>query len=879
MNWWQRLTNRRRLDHELEKELRFHLDQHTSDLIAQGHAPGDARRMAALALGGRAQVDEYCRDARGTRWLEDFAMDLRHSLRTLKRHPGFTGVVLATLALGIGASTVMFAVVNGVLLSPLPYPDPGRLVSLYEQTDWSSQYGNRWSFSYPNYLDSRGSGGLDLAAWRFTGGTLSEPGDAEYIEGREVSANLMPTLGTNLRLGRTFSDAEDAPGGTPVAIISDELWQRHFGRNPTALGQRVVFEGLPRTVIGIAAAGVRVAGQADIFLPLGQNPEPRLRNRDAHGVQVWGRLRPGATEAVAQSELTVIGSRLAAQYPASNRGRTLIVEPLRPNVGAVRSTLWLLFGAVNIVLLVACANVASLLLARAISRDRELAMRAALGAGRGRLIRQCLTESAVLGVAGGALGVAFAAAGMRPFIAFWPGALPRASQVQLDPRVLAFALAASLVSGMLFGLAPALRSSTRNLEARLRLGPRTLGGSTRRLHGSFVVAEIALAVVLLVSAGILGRTLLRLWSLSTGVNTSNVLVTRVALSPAAMTTPERMRAAWRDVVSRARQVPGVQAVALVDTVPMRSGNNQLGWATSPAIPPPDRQPLALATTVTPGYIGTMGLQLRDGRFIADEDRFDTIPVVVIDEVFARQAFGGARAVGRQLWFPQMQREPFEVVGVVDHVRHWGLASDDQARVRAQFYYSFAQVPDVLVRRWSQLMSMAVRTAVPPLSIVEPLRHELRKAATDQVLYEVRTLDDLANGTVAAQRFLLVVFGVFAGLALVLASIGIYGVLAYLTNQRVPEFGVRMALGATRRDVMQLVLRQSLGMLVIGTAVGTAAAFGAARVLQQYVEGVQTMELSTVAAMTGVLIAAGLLATLVPALRAARVDAINALREG
>src|SRR6185369_13497524 len=399
-----------------------------------------------------AQVDESCRDARGTRWLDDFAVDLRHALRTFRRHPGFSAVVLATLALGIGATTVMFAVVNGVLLSPLPYPDPGRLVTLSEQTDWSTQYGNRWSFSYPNYLDNRGNSALTLAAWRTASGTLSEPGDSEYVDGREVSANLMPALGAQLRLGRIFSDAEDAPGGAPVAIISDELWQRHFGRDPAALGQRVVFDGRPRTVVGIVTPGFLLAGRADIFLPLGQNPDPRLRNRGAHGLQVWARLRPGVTLAAAQSELTVIGSRLAAQYPDSNRGRTFVVEPLRPNVGGVRSTLWLLFGAVNLVLLIACANVASLLLARAISRDRELAMRAALGAGRGRLMRQCLTESAMLGVAGGTLGVVLAAVGLRPFVAFWPGVLPRVDQVQLDPQVLVFALAASLVSGTLFGL-------------------------------------------------------------------------------------------------------------------------------------------------------------------------------------------------------------------------------------------------------------------------------------------------------------------------------------------------------------------------------------------------------------------------------------------
>jgi len=878
---WHRLRAfvlRRSVEDEMAEEIRFDLEHRTDKYTRAGLSGGEARRRALLEFGGVDQIKEEVRDARGTRLLDELVQDLRYTWRTLMHRPGFTAVVLATLALGIGASTAMFAVVNGVLLQPLPYPEPDRLLSLYEQTDWSTQYGNRWSFSYPNYLDCRDSRTLTLAAFRYVGGTLAGPDQAEYVDGREVSANLMPMLGARIVLGRGFSEAEDAPGGSPVAIISYELWQRQFGGQPAVLGQRIVFEGRPRTIIGVTDTRLQPGGPNDIFLPIGQNPEPRMRDRDVHGVQVWARLRPGVTAAAAQNELAVVGRRLAAQYPASNRGRTFMAEPLRPNVGDVRSTLWLLFGAVNLVLLIACANVASVLLARAVSRERELAMRAALGAGRARLVRQCLTESAVLSVAGGALGVVLASASLAPFIAFWLGTLPRAKSVAIDPQVLVYALAASLASAVLFGLAPALRSATRNLEAALRSGHRTLGGSSRRFHGAFVVAQIALAIVLLVSAGILGRTLLKLSALETGVDTRNVLVARVALSPTVMTTPEHMRASWRDVITRASHLPGVQAVAVVDTVPMRSGNNQLGYATSAATPPPDRQPLALATSVTPGYLAVMGMKLRDGRFIGDEDRFNTTPVVVIDEVLARQAFSTTRAAGRLLWFPQMGPGPFEVVGVVDHVRHWGLAGDDQAAVRAQFYYPFAQLPDPLVRRWSQLMSIAVRTAVPPLTIVEPLRSALRGAASDQVLYEVRTVDQLASDTVAPQRFLVVVFGVFAGLALVLACIGIYGVLAYVTNERVPEFGVRMALGATSGDVMRLVLRQSLGMLAIGTVLGLSAAFGTGRLLQTSVTGVQSMEWPAVATMVALLVAAALLATLVPALRAGRVDPLSALRE-
>jgi predicted permease len=870
MAWWRR----RQQERQLEKELRFHLDQHASELIKQGRSPGEARREARLALGGPEQVKEQCRDVRGTRWLEDLFQDTRYALRALRQKPGFSIVTLCTLALGIGATTVMFTIVNGVLLKPLPYPEPERLLRLQEKTERPTQFGDLWPFAYPNYLDAkRQSQALNMTAWRFSGGTLSEPGDAEYVNARQISSGLFSVLGVPLLEGRAFLPEEDQPGGAPVAIISQGLWQRRFGANQAAIGSTLVFDGKRFTVTGITPAGFRLFGdEADLFTPLGQDPAPSMQNRNAHQrIGVIARLRPGATMAQAKAELALIGRDLARQFPDSNAGRSFIAEPLRPNIGDVGTTLWLLLGAVSLVLLIACVNVASLLLARAFSRERELAMRVALGAGRGRLVRQCLTESAVLGLAGGALGVALAALGTRPFLIFWPGSLPRAEEVQLDWRVLVFAIAISLMSGLLFGLAPAWRASVRRI--------RTAAGSSRRLHGGFVMTEIALAVVLLVSAGTLGRALLRLSSLEPGVNIRNVLITRMALSPVTLGNPGRTRAAWQDVLDRARHMPGVQAVAIVDTVPMREGNNQLGYSTTAAVPPRNEQPIALATSVTPDYLNVMGIPLRRGRFLNDQDRMDDQPVVVIDEIFARKAFGGNEAVGKYLWIPDMGPGPFEVVGVVGHVRHWGLASDDQAQVRAQFYYPFAQVPDQLVRRWSELMSIAVRTDAPPLNMIEPLRRELRGTTGDQVLYEVRTLDQLVSDTLARQRFLLLLFGIFAGLALLLACIGIYGVLAYVTSQRIPEIGVRMALGAKAGDVIRLVLRHSLGMIFAGVGVGLVAALAAARLLERSVDGVQSTGPSTFAVMISVLVVAALCASFVPARRASRIDPMTALRQG
>jgi predicted permease len=900
MSWWQRLWRRKQMEEQLDKELCYHLDQHTADLVAQGHDPVEAQRLARLALGGPEQVKEECRDARGTRWLEDLWQDVRYALRLLRQQPGFAVAAIVTLALGIGATAVMFTLIDGVLLRPLPYPEPDRLVTLNEQTKGITDYrwGDLWSYSYPNYLDCKhDSRTLDMAAWRYNRGMVSRPGVAEYVDSAEISSDLFSLLGISVSQGRMFLPDEDAKGASPVAIISYGLWQRHYGGNPTAVGKPLVFEGKSYTVVGIVPAGFRLSDvEPDVLLPIGQDTSLMMQRRDAHPVNdVWARLRPGVTMAQAGTELALIGRRLAAQYPKTNAGRGFVAQPLRSElvdqlVGDERSTLWMLLGAVTLVLLIACVNVASLLLARAVSRQRELAMRVALGASRGRLVRQCLTESAVLGLGGGALGVLLAADGIRPFVKFWPGSLPRAEEVHLDWHVLLFALAVSLFTGVLFGLAPALRVPTRDVEQILRSGARTVTGTSRRLHSGFVISEIALAVVLLVSAGVLGRTLLRLSSVDPGVNIHNVLVTRTALSPDILAHPAAIRVTWQELLDRVRHVPGVQSVAAVDTVPMREGNNQIGYWTTAAMPEKHQMPLALSSSVTPDYLKVTGIPLREGRFFDENDRLGNKLVIVIDEVMAQHAFKGQDAIGKLLWMPDMPcigpkgetfydcTAPYEVVGVVGHVRYWGLAGDDQAHVRDQFYYPLAQVPDPFMRRWSQLMSIVVRTSISPLNVLEPVRRAVRGSTSDQVLYEVHTMEELAKESIAQQRFLMLLFGIFAGLALLLACVGIYGVLAYVTSQRVPEIGVRMALGASARDVLQLVLRQSLRMILAGVAAGAIGAFIAGRLLIRLVQGVQSIDPTAVVLMIAVLIGAALFASFLPARRASRVEPMSALRQ-
>jgi len=891
MKWafWRR----ERRNEELQEEIQAHLLLAERDAVESGVTQKQARHSARREFGNMAVAEEVTRDMWGWRWLFDFWQDVRYAMRSFRQRPGFVAVALLTLALGIGATTVMFSLVSGVLLKPLPYPEPNRLVSVNGHTDgWNEKINGEQKLAYLDFLDcQRESHSLDLAALVYNDGTLSAPGLPQYVDYFEISSGFFSVVRVPLALGRAFLPEEDHIGAAPVAILGFSFWQKRFDGRTDVLGNTITLEQKEYTIVGVAPAGFRLYGdEPQLYTLVGQDPAGYLHNRAAQPVHVFGRLRPGATLGQAQAEVALTGSRLALAFADTNKGRSLQVKPLRADVGDTGSTLWLLLGAVGLVLLIACANVASLMLARAVSRERELAMRVALGASRGRLVRQCLTESALLGLAGGLLGVALAKVGLDPFLKFWPGDLPRVDEVQLDWRVLLFAVGVSVLSGLLFGLAPAWRAPVREVEQILRAGARTMAGSSRRLHSAFVTSEIALAIVLLIAAGMLGRTLLHASSLDPGLDVRNLLVMRVGLSPDTLADPARIPAGWQDLLERARRIPGVESVTAVDIVPMRQGNNQIGYSTVADIPSKEKLPMVLASSATPDYLKVMGIPLLEGRFFDDHDRLGSEPVIVVDDVLAKSAFGGKDALGRSLWIPEMPcvqandktfvdcATPYKIIGVVGHVRYWGLAGDDQAQVRAQLYYPFAQVAPPFLRRWSQLMSIAVRTSVPPLTVVEALRQELRGAASDQVLYQVRTMEQLAHNSLALQRFLLLLFGIFAALALTLACIGVYGVLAYLTGQRVPEIGLRMALGASPAEVMWLVLRQSLGIIFLGVGIGAAVAMGTGRVLERLVEGMQPISLPTFAITIPFLIIAALLASLLPARRASRVDPMNALRQ-
>lgn len=876
MSWWSRLLHRSRMEEQLEKELRFHLDEHESALIARGRSSAQARREARLALGGPEQVKEMCRDARGTRWAEELLRDIGYALRTFRQKPGFVAIVLLILALGIGATTVMFAVVSNVLLRPLQFPQPDRLVILH---GFRKDLGEFWGFSSPDFKDlKQESRSVTLGAWTYTSGTLSAPGDPEYMDGRQISAGLLSILGIVPSCGRDFQPYEDRAGATPVAIISYRMWQRRFASDRAAVGRDLTFDGKTYRVIGVVPRGFQLSEEADIYIPLGQSTDPRMQNREAHFIQVIGRLAPGVSSDQAQAEFTLISRRLADEYPKSNAGQSIRVRPLLEDmVRDVRGTLWLLLGAVGLVLLIACVNIASLFLTRAVARERELTMRAALGASRGRLVRQCMTESAILGLCGGLLGIIVAALSVHPFVALWPGDLPRAEEIHVDWHVLGFAVGISFLCGLLFGLTPALRVPMNRLEEALRSGGRSITGS-HRLHSPFVIAEITLAFVLLISAGMLGHTLLTLSSLNPGFNPRNVLAARFALSPSVLDNPIQIRSAWQDVLDHARRVPGVEVAALTDIVPMREGENVLPYRTTPNPLPANLEPVAIASSVGPDYLKVMGIPLLQGRFFNELDREGGEPVIVVDENLARRAFGRTNIVGQRIWSSAMGSAPLEIVGVVGHVRHWGLAHDDQSKYRDQMYYPFAQVPGRLLHFFSSVMSIAIRTRSSPLRIVDSLQRELRGASHDQTLYEIHTMEELVEASLARQRFLSLLFGVFAGLALVLASMGLYGVLAYLTGKRTSEIGVRMAVGANVGDIMRLVLWQGLKLTIAGVGLGILAALAAGRALQHLVEGMQPANGATFAIMIPALTLVALLASYVPARRASMVDPVRALRQ-
>jgi predicted permease len=811
--------------------------------------------------------------------------DLKFALHMLAKSPAFTAVAILTLALAIGANTALFSIVNGVLLNPLPYPQPDQLVTLHE----SKPNFNTGSISYPNFLDwQKDNRTLSaVAVSRSYSFSLTGMGPAEQAQAQLVTSDFFPILGVKPATGRMFVPADDQIGAAPVALISAGFWKRKFGSAPDVAGKSLTLDGMAYTIIGVLPWDFDLIldsfSPSEIYVPVVQWNNNLLFNRGAglgfHGI---GRLKSGVTIGQARADFAAITKNLAAAYPDVDRGIGAALIPFRQRMlGDVKSILLVLFCAVGFVLLIACANIANLLLARSNARMREFAVRAALGAGKSRLIRQLLTESLLLGAVGGALGLLLASWGMRAALNALPDTLPRSGEIHIDLRVLLFTAAATLLAGILFGLVPALKISRTNLQDCLKAGGRGLSGSRQRAHGILVVVETALALVLLIGAGLALRTLVQLWNVDPGFNPRNVLTFGFSLSPATLqSSPAAIRESFRAAEAAVVATPGVQSAAMSwGAFPMSGDDEWLFWRDGQPKPTTrNEMNWVIDYVVDPEYLNIMRTPVRSGRFFTTRDDEHAPPVVVIDEVLARKYFADENPVGKRLFLEIGQGNiQAEIIGVVAHVNQWGLDTDATESLRSQLYFPFMQLPDPIMALAPIGLRMVARTHGADAGVFDSIRHSVQQQNSEQVVYGAQTMPEVISDSTATRRFSAILLGAFAAVALLLSGVGIYGVISYLIGQRTHEIGLRMALGAQQSKVLFQVLGEGLKLALIGTTIGLAAALGLTRLMTSLLYGVSPTDPLTFAAVAALLVAVALAACYVPARRAAAVDPMVALR--
>jgi putative ABC transport system permease protein len=804
-----------------------------------------------------------------------FSQDLRYAVRMLIKSPGFTFIVVMALALGIGANSAIFSVVNAVLLRPLPFGEPEQLMMVWGVARNSGE--GRIVLSVPDIKDIREQSRMleYVAPYNGTGSMLADGDDTERLFGAIVPADMFPLLRVQPIMGRTFTREEDVPGGPSVVVIGQGLWQRRFGSDPAIIGKEIKLAGKATTVVGVMPADFRFPVQnqkSEYWQPISSSPSYVAASdiRGSRSLRVVARLKPGVTTAQAESELAAIGQRLSIQYPDTNTGLSFTVTPLHEDiVGSIRPALLVILGAVGFVLLIACANVANLLLARASARHKEVAIRTALGASRMRIIRQLLTESLLLSVLGGALGLLLAMWGVDLLVAASPTDLPRVREIGLDGQVLGFTALVSILTGLLFGLAPALQSTKLDLNESLKEGGRgsTDGLRRNRVRSILVIAEVALSLVLLVGAGLLIRSFVYLLNLSPGFDTQSVLIADIPLSRSRYPTGEQQAVFTRQAIERTRQLPGVTSVAAVNIVPL-SGDGRQSTFTIEGRPVPDGQePDGEVTTVTPDYFRTMGIPLLTGRTFTEQDKTDSPPVVIISETLARRNFPGEDPLGRRLILDD-EKPAYEIVGIVGDVRHEGLEKETYPG----YYLSFYQAPE-------RQVNLMVRSAptVDPSGLQLAVRNVIKEMDKEQLVWETKTMEQLRAESVARRRFNMMLLGLFAALALLLAAVGIYGVMSYSVTQRTHEIGIRLALGAQTGDVLKMVVRQGMTLALIGVALGLLTALAVTRVMASLLYGVTATDALTYAGVSVLLAGIALLACLIPARRATRVDPMVALR--
>jgi putative ABC transport system permease protein len=866
------LFMRQQRERDLEDEVAFHLAMRAEKARASGTP--DAHAYARRRFGSVAKIQDELRDT----WalapkLASLAQDLRYAGRIIRRSPGFSLLVITILGLGVGVNAVMFSVVNAVVMQPLPFPDAERLVRVWHVPPPAQFPGaTRFSVSPANYLDWRAQNSVfeRMAIYTEGGATLTGPGkEPEALPEEIVSAEFFEVLGMKPLLGRLFRPGDDHAGTDDVVIIRESLWQTRYGADPALVGRSIIVDGRPRTVIGIAANSPE-APRVEVWEPLVMTPQLRAL-RGIHDFQVVARLKPEIPIERAQSEMNTISKRLEQQYPVDNTGWGALVVPLQDDiVGDSKTALLVLLGAVGFVMLIASANLANLLLAKTAGRSKEIAVRAAIGASRRRVVQQILCETMLLGALSGAVGLLLAQVSMAAIVNYITGTIPRTSEIQLDARVLLFTLAVSLVAGVVAGLAPAWRLTRPNIQGTLNQGlTRTATGShDRRLRNGLVVSEVALALVLLVGAGLLIRTVGSLRAIDPGFDQHNVLAVILAPPNAKYPNPGDRFRFTRRLVERLHALPGVQTASAIDSLPMTGGSTQPVAIEGRPETVMSKQPEVAVRRMMPGYVRTTGMRLIAGRDFSDADTADSQPVAVLSEAMARQFWPNENPVGKRLTLTFRPGVVREVVGVVSDVKIRGL---DVVEPVSTLYTPFSQ---------SQigLISLVVRTSVPPRTVVTAVGAAVHDIDRDLPLIRVATMDEVVGRSISQQQFAMQLLGAFAALALVLAAVGIYSVLSWTVRQRVREIGIRRALGAPTQDVLRMVVIEGLKPALLGVAIGLVSALALGRLMNALVFGVTPHDVATLSSVSLILTMCAVMATLLPAYRATRVDPVVALRD-
>jgi predicted permease len=883
MEWFNILTARIRalfrresVLQDIEEELRIHIEMATEENLKRGLPPEEARAAALKSFGNPGRTTEQGYDIRGGGWLEDFWQDLRYGARMLRKQPGFTLIAVLTLALGIGANTAIFSVVNALWLRPLPYPQAEQLVLAWHR---NTKQGDDSFLTSGNYLDllRQNQAFAQMAAISDHDFSLTGQGEPERLQGQLVSAAYFRLLKVAPALGRDFTEADDQEDATRVVILSHGLWQRRFGGRADVIGQTLTLNELPYTVVGVTPPGFAVPeGNAELWAPIAFGAEA-ASERGSFYLSALARLKPGVTLEQAQSEADVIARNLEQAYPKSNTDLGFSIVSLHGfMVRGFKQALWVLLGAVVFILLIACVNVANLLLARAAAREKELAVRAALGAGRRRLIRQLLVESTLLAFCGAALGLLLAVWGIQAlkFISpTGPNAIARLDEVNLDWRVLGFTLGVAYLTGIIFGLVPALQLSQPDLQHALKEGGRgSSNPARRRLRAILVVAEVALSLVLLIGAGLLIRSFIRLQNVDPGFNTERLLTMNVVMSQAKARDLTNITNFYQQVIEQVQSLPGVEAASVATVAPIVSSGRR-----SPIVledkpdPPPGVFQVANNRVVSPDYFRTLGVPLLQGHLLSAQDHAQAPGVAVINQAMARHYWGEEDPVGKHFKIgARASNVPWlTVVGVVGDVRQAGLNSDSLP----ELYTPFTQEHQRFVRP----RVLFVRTTGDPRNLVAAVRSKIWAVDQDQPINDVRTMEEIVSQWLAPRRFNLVLLGVFAALALVLASVGLYGVISYVVSQRTREIGVRVALGAQPRDILKLIVGQGLVLTLCGIIIGLLASLFLTRWLESLLFGVSATDPMTFAAIALLLTMVALLACWIPARRATKVDPMNALR--